>query len=143
MLSQSQPRVPGSQHCPDAREREKERTALKETEAAFKRFLFNKLDVFLLGLSFWRTGNQHPGKDGNTHTHTHTHTRFSGEKMQHSENSVLKTSLPSVYRAGKKGLKSKAVIAAALKPYTCNINLQSSLKTLGQRSRNVHMNLPP
>jgi hypothetical protein len=53
---------------------------------------------------------------------------FEVEKMQESENTFLKTSVPSVYRACKNGLKSKAVIANVLRLYTCKINLHRPLK---------------
>lgn len=60
--------------------------------------------------------------------------------MQDSEN-FSKTSILSIYRACDNDLKSKAIIANALKLYTCKIKLQRSFKTLGQRSRNAHLSL--
>ena len=69
------------------------------------------------------------GNGGRRQKHRLLNSAFHQRKILDCENPLLKTSIPAIYRAWKIGLKSKAVIAKALKLCTCKVNSQRSLKT--------------
>lgn len=84
--------------------------------------------MFIL-LKEWKLAVKVKGSGGCRQKHRLLNSAFHQRKILDCENPFLKTSIPAIYRAWKIGLKSKAVIAKALKLCTCKINLQRSLKT--------------